>query len=139
MKALRNIILICSFSCIAACLAVICPDHTDDIPEPVSQERQEAPQYSHKNEELHSIHQPAFSEGENAQDNGGVRLLTANPQRISPYGNAGPSGHSPKTCTGSILPTHRTANHYKQFAAAAPFCCQPACEYYVFALRRLLI
>ncbi len=78
-----------------------------------------------------------FSDGETTPNMMWERILTAKPTRVL-------STHLQHSCnrissTGSPHNRCHGGVRYKQYHPAAPFYCRTACEYYVFALCKLLI
>ena len=84
----------------------------------------------HKQQELHTV---------KPQDFVWARVLTAQPTRSLQTSHLQTLQYLPFRTQKLLSAQYGMSTNGKQFETTAPFDCQPSCEYYVFALCRLLI
>ena len=84
----------------------------------------------HKQQELHTVKPQVLFDGEISPEIVWARILTAHLQTLQ---------YLPFRTQKLLSAQYGMSTNGKQFETTAPFDCQPSCEYYVFALCRLLI
>ena len=93
----------------------------------------------HKQQELHTVKPQVLFDGEISPAIVWARILTAQPTRSLQTSHLQPLQYLPFRTQKLLSAQYGMRPNGKQFETAAPFDCQPSCEYYVFALCRLLI
>ena len=93
----------------------------------------------HKQQELHTVKPQVLFDGEISPEIVWARILTAQPTRSLQTSHLQTLQYLPFRTQKLLSAQYGMSTNGKQFETAAPFDCQPSCEYYVFALCRLLI
>ena len=93
----------------------------------------------HKQQELHTVKPQVLFDGEISPEIVWARILTAQPTRSLQTSHLQTLQYLPFRTQKLLSAQYGMSTNGKQFEPAAPFDCQPSCEYYVFALCRLLI
>lgn len=93
----------------------------------------------HKQQELHTVKPQVLFDGEISPEIVWARILTAQPTRSLQTSHLQTLQYLPFRTQKLLSAQYGMSTNGKQFETAVPFDCQPSCEYYVFALCRLLI
>ena len=93
----------------------------------------------HKQQELHTVKPQVLFDGEISPEIVWARILTAQPTRSLQTSHLQTLQYLPFRTQKLLSAQYGMSTNGKQFETTAPFDCQPSCEYYVFALCRLLI
>ena len=93
----------------------------------------------HKQQELHTVKPQVLFDGEISPEIVWARILTAQPTRSLQTSHLQTLQYLPFRTQKLLSAQYGMSTNGKQFETAAPFDWQPSCEYYVFALCRLLI
>ena len=93
----------------------------------------------HKQQELHTVKPQVLFDGEISPEIVWARILTAQPTRSLQTSHLQTLQYLPFRTQKLLSAQYGMSTNGKQFETAAPFDCHPSCEYYVFALCRLLI
>ena len=93
----------------------------------------------HKQQELHTVKPQVLFDGEISPEIVWARILTAQPTRSLQTSHLQTLQYLPFRTQKLLSAQYGLSTNGNQFETTAPFACQPSCEYYVFALCRLLI
>lgn len=135
MKYFQKIIL----SFLFAAITFLISANTNTFREQNPESKKVYAENVHKQQELHTVKPQALFDGEISPEIVWARILTAQPTRSLQTSHLQTLQYLPFRIQKLLSAQYGMSNNGKQFETAAPFDCQPSCEYYVFALCRLLI
>lgn len=135
MKHFQKIIL----SFLFAAITFLISANTNAFREQHSESKKVYAENVHKQQELHTVKSQVLFDGEISPEIVWARVLTAQPTRSLQNFHLQTLQYLPFRTQKRLSALCGMSTNGKQFETAAPFYCQPSCEYYVFALCRLLI